>query len=65
MSGCKLFNNENFKHPLQVIYKYVLKTQETSKFKYVDFEDCVHIFHNFIPKEIALVFMILLKASKR
>jgi len=34
----------------------VLKTQETSKFKYVDFEDCVHIFHNFVPKEIALVF---------
>ena len=39
----------------QVIYKYVLKTQETSKTKYVDFEDCIHIFHNFLPKEIALV----------
>ena len=38
-----------------MIYKYVLKLQETSKTKYVDFEDCVHIFHNFLPKEISLV----------
>jgi hypothetical protein len=41
---------------MQVIYKYALKTQETSKTRYVDFEDCIHIFHNFdLPKEIAVV----------
>ena len=37
-----------------VIYKYSMKTQEMSKTKFIDFEDCIHIFHNFIPKEITL-----------
>ena len=39
-----------------VIYKYVIKTLEASKAKYVDFEDCIHIFHTFpVPKEVELV----------
>ena len=38
-----------------VIYKYTLKVQEMSKTKFIDFEDCIHIFHNFIPKEISLI----------
>ena len=38
-----------------VIYKYSLKTQEVSRTKFIDFEDCIHIFHNFIPKEITLI----------
>lgn len=38
-----------------VIYKYSMKTQEMSKTKFIDFEDCIHIFHNFIPTEISLV----------
>ena len=38
-----------------VIYKYVVKLHEPSKVKYVDFEDCIHIFHKFgIPKQIVL-----------
>ena len=32
-----------------VIYKYSLKTQEVSRTKFIDFEDSIHIFHNFIP----------------
>lgn len=38
-----------------VIYKYSMKTQEMSKAKFLDFEDCIHIFHNFVPKEVTLV----------
>ena len=38
-----------------VIYKYSMKTQEMSKTKFIDFEDCIHIFHNFIPIEVTLV----------
>ena len=38
-----------------VIYKYSMKTQEMSKTKFIDFEDCIHIFHNFIPMEVTLV----------
>ena len=38
-----------------VIYKYSMKTQEMSKTKFIDFEDCIHIFHNFIPTEVTLV----------
>ena len=38
-----------------VIYKYSMKTQEMSKTKFIDFEDCIHIFHNFIPKEVTLI----------
>ena len=38
-----------------VIYKYSLKTQEMSKTKFIDFEDCIHIFHNFIPMEVSIV----------
>ena len=38
-----------------VIYKYSLKTQEVSRTKFIDFEDSIHIFHNFIPKEISLI----------
>ena len=38
-----------------VIYKYSMKTQEMSKTKFIDFEDCIHIFHNFIPLEVSLV----------
>ena len=38
-----------------VIYKYSMKTQEVSRTKFIDFEDCIHIFHNFIPKEILLI----------
>ena len=38
-----------------VIYKYSMKTQEMSKTKFIDFEDCIHIFHNFIPKEVSLI----------
>ena len=38
-----------------VIYRYVLKLQESSKTKYIDFEDCIHIFHKFsMPKQIVL-----------
>ena len=32
-----------------------MKTQEMSKTKFIDFEDCIHIFHNFIPLEVTLV----------
>ena len=38
-----------------VIYRYVVKHHEPSKTKYVDFQDCIHIFHKFnIPKQIVL-----------
>ena len=38
-----------------VIYRYVLKLQESSKVKYIDFEDYIHIFHKFsMPKQIVL-----------
>ena len=38
-----------------VIYKYTVKCHEPSKTKYVDFIDCIHVFHKFsIPKQVSL-----------
>ena len=39
-----------------VIYKYTVKNHEPSKTKYVDFIDCIHIFHKFqgVPKQVEL-----------
>ena len=39
---------------LLIIYKFTTKCHDATKSKYVDFNECFHVFHNFIPKELAL-----------
>lgn len=39
---------------LLIIYKFVTKVHEVTKTSFVDFHECFHVFHNFVPKEIGL-----------
>lgn len=38
---------------LLIIYKFSVKTSKAGA-KYMDFNECFHVFHNFVPREIAL-----------
>eukprot|EP00095_Tigriopus_kingsejongensis_P008125 maker-scaffold256_size235750-snap-gene-0.9 protein:Tk08125 transcript:maker-scaffold256_size235750-snap-gene-0.9-mRNA-1 annotation:"hermansky-pudlak syndrome 3 protein" len=39
---------------LLIVYKYQVKVHEATRVPYIDFHECFHVFHNFVPKEIAL-----------
>ncbi|TRY75729.1 hypothetical protein TCAL_09858 [Tigriopus californicus] len=39
---------------LLIVYKFVTKVHEVTKSSFVDFHECFHVFHNFVPKEIGL-----------
>ena len=39
---------------LVIVYKFMTKVKEATKESYIDFNECLHVFHNFIPTEIAL-----------
>ena len=40
---------------LLIIYRQTFRIHEATKAKYVDFQECFHIFHTFLPKELSLV----------